>query len=389
MLYRCLLILLGLNQTLVLAFLPELSNLLGFSQSEKDLGLVTLILNLNLITYWFGVKFWGNRLSQLGLWTSTRIAVGGFLAANVLFWLSLFASEQTSLLVVGASRLLLGVFSSAFVILAHCHLSVVNKTNLGQLAKTSGAITIGRLLGPSLALLPLATNWLMFSPILLVLPALLYCLSTTPPWSSAKQQQTPNHAITSSKSWHFKSILSLAVLTTSLVSIVQYYILPQLFNFGYQGEQASKVYASLLLYLSLALIVYQFFLLPVISRYARLIPGMFLLFLGSGAILLSLSVATWWLLLLALALLAFAISGLPSWYSQQAYQANSSLSFRAKRSAYLARAHTAGYLLGTAVASISLLLSIPLLTPIWLFSLAMIGLIVHLNRQDQLQATLT
>ncbi len=390
MLYRCLLILLGLNQTLVLAFLPELSSLLGFSQTEKDLGFITLLLNLNLITYWFGVKFWGNKLGNLGIWPCTRIAAAGFLLANLVFWCSLFASDQPSLLLVACSRLLLGVFSSAFVILAHSHLSIVSKTNLGQLAKTSGAITLGRLLGPCLALLPLAANYLLFSPILLALPACLYCLSCNPKWTLASQVEAPPTSPAQVlSSLHFKHILLLAVLTTSLVSIVQYYILPLLFSFGYQGTEATKVYASLLLYLSLALIVYQFVVLPVVSRSPSLIPAVFLVSLVSGSLLLSFASNAWALLLVSLAVLAFAISGLPSWYSQQAYLPNPSVSFRAKRSAYLARAHTAGYLIGTAVASGCLLLGVPLLVPICLFSLAMVTLIIRVNQQAQAQPSLT
>ncbi|WP_411991185.1 MFS transporter [Agarivorans sp. DSG3-1] len=378
--------LLGLNQTLVLAFLPELSLQLGFNHSNKDLGIVAVVLNLNLISYWFGVKFWGDKLNKRGLWRSTVLAVSGFLVANLVFCLSIFVSDQPSVLLVSASRLLLGLFSSAFIILAHSHLAIVNKSNLGQLAKTNGSITIGRLLGPSLALLPLVGQWVLISPVLMALLVLVYCLVNKASWPTDSELATPIHSpYSSAETLAFKHILLLAVLTTSLVSMVQYHILPLLISFGYQGAQATKIYASLLLYLSAIIIVYQFVLLPLFARSQARLPAALIGSLIVGALLLSVPLSNWSFVLLALAVMAFAISGLPSWYSQQAYANNPSISFRAKRSAFLARAHTAGYLIGTAVASASLMLGIPLLTPIWVFSLAMVALVLVVNQHARLQ----
>ncbi|MDO6761978.1 hypothetical protein [Agarivorans sp. 1_MG-2023] len=380
------LVLLGLNQTLVLAFLPELSLLLGFSHSEKDLGFVALVLNVNLISYWFGVTFWGSKLSKLGLWRSTVLAISGFLLANLVFCLTLFVSESPSLLLVSASRLLLGLFSSAFIILAHSYLAIINNSNVGQLAKTSGSITIGRLLGPCFALLPLVGLWVLSAPVLFALIALIYCLVAKSGWPAETEQNKPLATPSSlPESLPFKYILLLAVFTTSLVSTVQYLILPLLIGFGYQGAQATQIYASLLLYLSVIIIVYQFVLLPLFARSQARLPAALIGSLLVGALLLSAPLSNWSFVLLALAVMAFAISGLPSWYSQQAYANNPSISFRAKRSAFLARAHTAGYLIGTAVASASLMLGIPLLTPIWVFSLAMVALVLVVNQHARFQ----
>lgn len=383
MLFRGLLILFGLNQTLAIALVPQLVSFLGLSNSSQNLAIVTLIINVNLLTYWLGTAFWGDLVSKISIVKCTRIASIGFLFSNALFWSALFMVETPSLMFIAFSRLALGLFTSAFIILAHSHLAQITNTSFGQLAKISGAITLGRLIGPSLVLLPFSMEWLLLFPTIatgLFIPFIFFMTNTEP---HKPAFEAPSKPINSP---NFALILITALLTTILVSTVQYFILPLLFEMGYEGVLGSKVYAALLLYLTLTVIIYQFFVLPRLTPYLSIIPGLIIAALLISCTLFVVSLHNELLLIIALTMLTFAISALPSWYSQKAYEHNQTLAIRAYRSSRIARAHTTGHLLGTAISSLTLYLNLPLIIPIWIFSLSLIGLIITLHKHIYFKA---
>ncbi|WP_432463475.1 MFS transporter [Agarivorans sp. QJM3NY_33] len=398
MLYRCLLIALGLNQTLLLALLPNIAALKGLQGSEQGLGLIAAVVNVNLISFWLGSGLWGKWLPKLGIRFCSRITISGFILANLLFYFALLIPTTPSLPVMALARLALGLFSSAFIILAQTHLAITKQNGLGQLAKTSGAITLGRLLGPSLVLLPFSMQYLLLIPLILVLPLLIKQLcekaenqvdfakdfplqtySGKSPREQAKTRRRPNQ---------LKLILLSALLMTALVSTLQFYLLPLLLDLGYQGEQASSLYASILLYISITLLISQLLLIPWWSKQQRPLAPILLLCLALGCLLLSLSVGLsssgaqqpWLILLAGLTSLTLAVSGFPVWYSQLALSQSSSLSERSRRSGSLSRAHSSGYLVGSAVSSSCLYFSIPLLTPIWVFALGLVACVLCLQQ---------
>ena len=377
MLFRGLLILLGLNQTLAITLLPEIVSYFGLPNNSQNLAIVTLAINVNLLSYWLGTTFWGDRLRKISIRKCTRLACLGFLFSNALFWSSLFLFETPSLVFVAFSRLAMGLFTSAFIILAHTHLAQINSTSFGQLAKISGAITLGRLIGPSIVLLPLSIKWMLLFPTIataLFIPFIFFKTTLVTHTPVIETHSKPTH------SPHFILIVVAAVLTTMLVSTVQYFILPLLFEMGYEGIQGSKVYAALLLYLTITIILYQFIVLPLLAPYLSMIPTLIVVALLISCALLTISLHNWLLLFVALTLLTFAISALPSWYSQKAYGKDQTLAIRAYRSSRIARAHTTGHLIGTAISSLSLYFHLSLIVPIWVFSLSLVGLIITLHK---------
>lgn len=372
------LILLGLNQTLMVALLPEIAQLLSLSTNESGLALLTIAINCNLISYWLGTVFWGRYLAKIGWSACYRITLIGFILSNVLVWLVLFYSAQPELYLLAASRLLVGLFSSAFVILVHTALAQQNQANMGQLSKSSGTITIGRLLGPSLVLLPISIQYLLLLPIL---AALLLALC-----SFFSQHKLHNLSLekekikTSTNSYSISLILTCALLTTTFVNCLQYFLLPLLFNLGYQGEQASELFAAILLYLSIAVIAYQFILIPYLSRHQQQFPTLIITALVVASALLTWAEQSWLLLMLALSIFAFAISALPSWYSQFAFRDSNNIQSNSAKSAAITRAHSSGHLSGVALASLCLYLSIPMQLTIVALVLALIFFIISINK---------
>ena len=386
MLFRGLLILLGLNQTLAIALLPQIVSYLGLESNSQNLALVAFIINANLFSYWLSTGFWGKYITKIGMMNCTLIACIGFLLSNFIFWSSLFISTTPSLPLMAFSRFALGLFTSAFIILAHTHLAQINNTNLGQLAKTSGNITLGRLIGPSLVLLPVPMEWLLLTPMIVTIAFLpVVILKTKIKQQSANilSSETSSHSVNSTT---FTLILISALLTTMLVSTLQLFILPLLSNMGYQGVYGSKVYASLLIYLTITVLIYQFIILPYLTRYVSSIPSLIITALILSNTLFIVSFDNRILLLIALTIFTFAISALPSWYSQKAYQHNQTLAIRSHRSSQLVRAHTTGHLAGTAISSITLYFHIPLIVPIWIFSLSLIGLMLTLQKPQHCNA---
>lgn len=388
MYFSYLLILLGLNQTLMIALLPELAELFSFANDKSELAILTAAINSNLISYWLGTIVWGKYLHRWGFVACCRLTILGFFLASSFVWLTLFYTEQPSLYWLSVGRFILGIFSSAFVVLSHTYLAQKNSANISKLSKNSSMITLGRVLGPTLVLLPITLEQLLLLPIIASLFLSLSCAFNPVTANTAKT--IPSAVSNSINAQPISLLLCTALLTTSLVNCLQYFLLPRLIDLGYQGAQASDIFAAILLYLSFAVFAYQLLVIPYLSRYQLYLPKFIIITAIAGGSLLTLANDSWVLLILALSLLAFAISALPNWYSQRAYQSHHHIYIQSQRSAAIARSHSSGHLLGVAIASLSLYLAIPLLAVIWLQLLLLTVFILFINKGAlQLSALLT
>nr|BBJ32545.1 MFS transporter [Alteromonas sp. K] len=378
MFYAIHLFVLGANQTLLLALLPQLAGLLGFGSDANEWGMLILIMNLNLLSYWFGSGWWGKTISRIGLKDATRIASIGLIISTLVFVCLIFFTPAW-LFVIAVARLATGCFTSAFLPIAQTNLALAHQhantaatsTNkesaenagnaenkrVAALSKLSSHITIGRLIGPIIVLLPIPLYVLLIAPAVITLLTLFMKVPVT----DEIEQRQANLKPAKSQLIAFKKMnkfgISAALLTTALVAIVQLILLPFITQLGYSEVQASQYYAKLLLFISCLVIVFQRWLLPKLAKrdsqqtwYANVL----LIAVLSGSACLLLLPNAWLFLLMGLSLLALGIAGLPSWYTHKLMQQHEQRLPHSQISGVTAQSHTVGHLLGTGVAAVIL-----------------------------------
>ncbi|XAW90352.1 hypothetical protein ABDK09_13100 [Vibrio sp. CDRSL-10 TSBA] len=272
---------------------------------------------------------------------------------------------------LGLSRFAIGGFSSAFLPLSQAQLAARGKATPGALSALSGGLTIGRLAGPALVLLPVSIPVILLVPIALVVPVLVLALpdkgqvmasktvAANPLATNTfetKAAETKVQEIGSlAQSNYSRVVYSAALLTTGFVAVFQLYVLQFLTAHGYEGEEGSKVYALMMLATSVLLVVYQLRVIPKISRsYSSALLPVLLISLVIGWIVLVTGGVNWWGLFFAVVGLLLAIAGLPAWYTSRLLERESDPARQAKSSGYLTRSHTTGHMVGTGLASLFL-----------------------------------
>ncbi|WP_394393220.1 MFS transporter [Shewanella woodyi] len=343
------LISLGINQTLVVAAIPTLMAWSEQTPNSPSLGVLVLAVNLNLVSYWFGASRWGYVAKKLGVSRTLHIAALGFISANLLFFAT-FYSESPHVWQIGICRILVGAFSCAFLPMAQMLLAAKNDATSAALSRLSSALTLGRLIGPSLLFLPVSFEYLLLIPVVMILPVLCSRFDI-------EFVQTPlgteQELVTIRDRQYF--IYASAIMTTAIVAVFQFYALEFLNLKGYRAEQGSDMYASLMLATSVLLIFYQVRVIPLLSqRRPELFLPILLFALMCGSTTLLAFGEFWWGLGLSLLGLIFAISGLPAWYTARLLASEENTVKQAKLSGYLTRAHTTGHIIGTGGASLFL-----------------------------------
>lgn len=393
------LISLGINQTVLLSAIPTLVEWVGQSDSAASVGLLVAMVNMNLVSYWLGAGWWGGVASKLGFGRAIRLAACGYIIANLSF-ICLLLLAPGNVWLLGLSRFAIGGFSSAFLPLSQAQLAAQGKATPGALSALSGGLTIGRLAGPALVLLPVSIPMILLVPIALVVPVLLLALPgewdaphpSVKPQSDdikpdegqviasktleanafetntfaaktfavktaqAKAAETKAQEIGGlAQSNYSRVVYSAALLTTGFVAVFQLYVLQFLTAHGYEGEEGSKVYALMMLATSVLLVVYQLRVIPKISRsYSSALLPVLLISLVIGWIVLVTGGVNWWGLFFAVVGLLLAIAGLPAWYTSRLLERESDPARQAKSSGYLTRSHTTGHMVGTGLASLFL-----------------------------------
>ncbi|TKB58393.1 MFS transporter [Ferrimonas aestuarii] len=376
---------LGLNQTLLVAALPLLAELTRHPATATDMGLLVLCMNLNLVSYWLGAASWGKLLNRFGISTTTRIAAMGYLASNIGFIAALILMP-TNLWILGLCRLATGGFGSAFLPLAHTQLAGVGKASTADLGRLSSALTLGRLLGPALMLLPLPLPLLLAAPLLLITPLLL----STPPRKEKRSEQTAftsrldKHKIGKSRSKaQVRPAFLAAIFTTALVAAFQLFALEFVTHQGFVGDRASQIYAGLMLGIGVMTLINQRILVPKLSQQPQTtLLATLLLALLSGCALLLINHHQWWSLALSVCGLCLAISGLPAWYTATLLRHQSQPSMKARTSGLLTRAHTTGHLIGTLSAALFLKWQWTLVVLTALFGIGLCMSVITLARRN-------
>lgn len=344
------LISLGINQTVLLSALPTLLEWVDHSNSAYSMGLLVAMVNMNLVSYWLGAGWWGSVASKLGFARAVKLASCGYIAANLSF-ISLLLLAPGNVWLLGVCRFAIGGFSSAFLPLSQAQLAVQGKATPGALSALSGGLTIGRLAGPALVLLPVSIPWLLLVPVVLVVPVLISSL----PVSAATTRLAEKPGDIARQPGFQRVVYCAALLTTGFVAVFQLYVLQFITSHGYEGEQGSKVYALMMLATSVLLVVYQLRVIPKISRrYASALLPVLLISLMLGWIVLLTAGVDWWGLFFAVVGLLLAIAGLPAWYTSRLLERESDPVRQAKSSGYLTRSHTTGHMVGTGLASLFL-----------------------------------
>lgn len=368
----------GVNQTLVIALLPQLGAHLGLTEDTQDWGWLIALLNVNLLAYWLASGWWGNKVCVIGLKKSQRFAAIGVTFSTFAFAIAFHFPLSISLIVIGLSRFATGCFTSAFLPISQSNVVQKEGNSIAALSKQSSYITIGRLFSPVLIFLPLPFYVLLLVPCLITF-ASLFAPSASSSHSQCKEvneEQTdtsrvsvnPFHGITSLS----VAGLTLAMSTTALVACTQLVILPFIIELGYSPEQSSVVYAQLMLYISVFVIISQRWIIPALSsscwlkhRYPFLLLGI----LHLGASLLFFTFSQWIFFALALSFIAIGVTGLPSWYTHRMLQMQHQHLSHSQISGGLAQAHSLGHILGTGLSASILFFAAAPQTLLWLIAL--------------------
>jgi MFS family permease len=370
----------GLNQTLLFSLLPVLVAVFSIEGSDISWSLVILCLNLNMLSFFFGSAFWPSKIIRFGYLSSAKIIISGYFLSNALFVALLIVATNSAqfsielLALIGMSRLFMGFFSSAFLPIAQG--SVYAQTSSEQqqykkLSKISGALTLGRLAGPGLALLPVDWLWVLAIPFLPILWSLFQ--RPTIPVSGQEPERTTapkKRALPLFLLWP----LTIALSTTALVASFQLALAPEMTSLIGDAEEASEVLALLMLGLSILLFVLQVWVMPRLSAWlkARLfIIASGLVTFGFLALIPAPNVMTFILAGLAIAI---SVSGLPPWYSQVAFRRGEPRRKVSETSGLLAQSHSLGHLVGTVSAALCLSFGINALYASSLFALVILSL---------------
>ncbi|MGR5001544.1 MFS transporter [Vibrio celticus] len=374
------LISLGINQTLVVAAIPSLSGWLEASDINASMGGLVLAVNMNLASYWLGASRWGAVVSKLGFTKSFQLAAFGY-AFSCLTFVALILGDVPNLLLLGGSRFLIGAFSCAFLPLSQTLLATRNDATPAALSRLSSALTLGRLVGPSLVFLPMEFGYLLLLPIVMVLP-LFFTRCDAGQWKKNVNSTSKKYSI---KPMHYFAFTA-ALLTTALVAVFQFFVLQFLSLHGYQGEKGTDIYASLMLATSILLVVYQLRFIPSLSqRQSNHFMGILLSSLIIGSATLVMFGMNWWGLGGSLVWLLLAVAGLPAWYTARLLQSENDTLMQSKLSGYLTRAYTSGHILGTGFAALFLNQQWLLSILIGLISVSLIYCVLRLNSSSELE----
>ncbi|GAL20503.1 possible H+-antiporter [Vibrio maritimus] len=258
----------GLNQTLLFSFLPYIADVLGISGSSLEWSGVIILLNVNLLSYFIGSSYWPSKITSNGFAVSARLAFVGYAAVSVIFifvlTLLLFdlSCHWMSLIILGATRFAMGYFSSAFLPIAHGYILAQNHDHASQykqLSKASSALTLGRLIGPGLALIPI--NWLLILvvPLLPMLWSYFQCSSIDNNRQNHKSQLLPiKQRLKLVPTW----TLICALLTTAWVASFQLALAPEVHRLIPTPAEASHQLAMFLLGVSIVALFGQAMLMP-------------------------------------------------------------------------------------------------------------------------------
>lgn len=376
------LISLGINQTLVVAAIPSLLGWLEASDINASMGWLVLAVNMNLVSYWLGASRWGAVVNKLGFTKSFQLAAFGY-AFSCLTFVALILGDVPNLLLLAASRFLIGSFSCAFLPLSQTLLATHNDATPAALSRLSSALTLGRLIGPSLVFLPMEFGYLLLFPIVMVLP-LFFTRCDAGKNETNVNSSSNTYAI---KPMHYFAFTA-ALLTTALVAVFQFFVLQFLSLHGYQGEKGTDIYASLMLATSVLLVVYQLRLIPSLSqRQSNHFMGILLSSLIIGSAILVMFGMRWWGLGSSLVSLLLVIAGLPAWYTSRLLQSENSTLMQSKFSGYLTQAHTSGHLIGTGLAALFLNQQWLLSILIALISVSLFYCVLRLNSSSEFEQT--
>lgn len=350
---------LGINQTLLIALLPQVAMLFGVDAQSHQLGLIAIAINVNLISYWIGSGLWGKYLNRISLTQAYWFAGVGYITCHILFIAALFHLSGPQLWLATLSRFGLGLFSSAFMPIGQTYLTYKRPAELNNISKLSGVATLGRLLGPTLVFLPMGLSNILLFTLLPIGVSLLFIkwLAKNSLNLAVIPQQTK--AISSIKlAQRYKLTFLTAGLTTMLVAIYQLMLVPYLSKLGLNSEQISTYLAGIMLAISSLMAINQMWLTPKLLARPTLIwhfiswPLAF-----CGYILAAFEHGLITLIIFSTAL-TIALSNLPAWYSKQLLSVNRDSSHTSQLSGLLAQSHSSGHLIGTALASLAVYLSI-------------------------------
>lgn len=370
----------GLNQTLLFSLLPVLVTVFSIEGSGDSWSLIIFFLNLNLLSFFFGSAVWPRKIILYGYLSSARITLAGYFLSNALFVVLLaVATNRTHLnnellVLIGLSRLFMGFFSSAFLSIAQG--SVYAQTSCEQqqyqwLSKISGALTLGRLAGPGLVLLPVDWLWVLAVPFLPVLWS--YFQRPIVPYSALKAEpSTLPKKLTPSSSLLWPLVIALS--TTALVASFQLALAPGMTSLIGDAEHASEMLALLVLGLSILLFILQVWVMPRLAKWLKVRLFIIVFGLVSFGFLTLIPTPNLTNFILAGVTLAIAVSGLPPWYSQVAFHRGAPQRKVSETSGLLAQSHSLGHLAGTVLAALCLSLGINALYASSLFALVILSL---------------
>ncbi|HCH01836.1 MAG TPA: hypothetical protein DEV85_08110 [Vibrio sp.] len=350
---------LGINQTLLIALLPQIAVLFNVDAQSHQLGLIAMAINVNLMSYWIGSGLWGKYLNCMSLTQAYWIAGVGYITCHILFIAALFHLSGPHLWLAALSRFGLGLFSSAFMPIGQTYLTHKRPAELNNISKLSGIATLGRLLGPTLVFLPMGLSNILLLTLLPIGVSLLFIKWLTKNSLNLAIIPHQTKAISSLKlAQRYKLTFLTAGLTTMLVAIYQLMLVPYLSKLGLNSEQISTYLAGIMLAISSLMAINQMWLTPKLLARPTLIwhfiswPLAF-----CGYILAAFEHGLITLIIFSTAL-TIALSNLPAWYSKQLLSVNRDNPHTSQLSGLLAQSHSSGHLIGTALASLAVYLSI-------------------------------
>ena len=228
---------LGINQTLLIALLPQIAVLFNVDAQSHQLGLIAMAINVNLISYWIGSGVWGKYLNRMSLTQAYWIAGISYITCHILFIASLSHLSGPQLWLAALSRFGLGLFSSAFMPIGQTYLAHKRPAELNNISKLSGVATLGRLLGPTFVFLPIGLSNILLLTLIPICVSLLLIKWLAKNSLNLTIIPHQTNSVSSIKlAQQFKLTFLTASLTTMLVAIYQLMLVPYLSKLGLNSE---------------------------------------------------------------------------------------------------------------------------------------------------------
>ena len=380
---------LGINQTLLLALLPQIAMLFNVDAQSNALGLIAIAINVNLISYWIGSGLWGKHLNRMSLTQAYWIAGMGYIMCHLFFIAALLHLTEPQLWLAALSRFGLGLFSSAFMPIGQTYLAHKRPAELNKISKLSGAATLGRLLGPALVFLPMSLTSLLLLTLLPISMSLLFIKWLAKNSLNLVISSNKIKAVSSLKlAQKYKLTFFTASLTTLLVAMYQLMLVPYLSKLGLSSVQVSDYLAGILLAISGLMAINQMWIIPNLLARPTLIWHCIIWPLAFCGYILATFQHSLMLLVIFSAALTMALSNLPAWYSKQLLSIGQDKLYTSQLSGLLAQSHSSGHLIGTALASLAVYLSINAEHLLIMFISILFLSVVLLKRQRLLQPSI-